>query len=102
MHALRYLSGHTARPQFLSETLILTVQPWIFRIPSMRALKLTTRLAKAQSLAVHFDAGLALSAASAGSRRRVDWKLADLARGSFAHARIARGCMLTSWLNLFA
>lgn len=75
------------------------VHPHRFTIPLMRALKDSTRRAKASSCAVHFAQGFAFRSASAGNLRRVASKLASRARGSFAHARIAAGLMFTDCLK---
>ncbi len=75
------------------------VQPCRRTIPSIRALKESTRFAKEKSRAVHDERGFAFSFASAGNRRLVASKLASLARGSFAQARIAAGLMFTDALK---
>lgn len=86
-------------PQFFKATRAFRVQPNFRTIPPMRALNETTRRANASSVRVHCPLGFALRAASTGSLRRVDSKLASFARGFFAHARISAGRMFTSWWN---
>lgn len=68
----------------------------------MRALNETTRLANWQSAADQRDTGFALSRARAGSRARVDAKLAFLLRGFLCQRRICAGVMLTSWWKRLA
>lgn len=86
-------------PQLRRLMTAFRVQPHFVTMPDMRALNEMTRFANFSSCAFHLLHDFALSAASAGSLRRVLSKLASRAIEFFDHARMADGLMFTDLLN---